>query len=182
MIELVVLVDEQNNPIGTLPKSQVHNSNTPLHRGFSVFLFDSKGKLLLQQRALSKIAWPGGWSNSCCGHERPAEKTIAAAQRRLDEELGLKNIELQEILPHYRYRFEKDGIVENEFCPVFVGFTDKKPTPNPQEIEAIKQVPWHKFVEGVKNTPGAFSPWCEEETFLLAENEIFGKLYQQHTK
>lgn len=180
--ELVILVDEQNNAIGTAPKATVHNKNTPLHRAFSVFLFDKNGALLLQQRALLKVTWPGVWSNSCCGHVSPGETTLAAAQRRLNEELGLKNIALFEVLPNYRYCFEKDGIVENEFCPVFAGFTSKKPRPNPAEVESIKWLGWQNFISDIKNQPGAYSPWCEEEALLLAENKEFGKLYKQHTK
>jgi len=177
MKEEVVLVDENNNPVGAMPKSAVHGKDTPLHRGFSVFLFNKKGELLLQQRALSKITWPGIWSNSCCGHPLPGESTRDAALRRLSFELGLQGVELIEILPNYRYRFEKEGVVENEICPVFAGFMDKTPVPNPEEVGDTKWVSWPQFVEDIQKQPGRYSPWCEEEAFLLVRNNAFNDLY-----
>src|SRR5205823_3519011 len=88
--ELVILVDEQNNALGTTPKADVHGPTTPLHRGFSSFVFRSSDQhVLLQQRSAKKRTWPLMWSNSCCGHPGPGESNIGAAIRRLKYELGL---------------------------------------------------------------------------------------------
>ncbi len=167
MEELVVLVDEYNNEIGTMDKLAAHNSNTPLHRGFSIFLFNSKGELLLQQRALTKKTWPGVWSNSCCGHPGPGETTEQAIDRRLWYELGLSDIQYELILPDYRYRVERSGIVENEICPVYAGLTDKIPKTNPQEVEAIKYIPWAEFLKIIQNNSSKYSEWSVEEAQLL---------------
>lgn len=91
MEELIVLVDENDQPIGVMPKSLVHGPNTPLHRGFSVYVFRPEGELLLQQRSFGKQTFPGVWSNSCCGHPGPGETPGQAAVRRARMELGLGN-------------------------------------------------------------------------------------------
>src|SRR3990167_8891323 len=93
-MEEVVLVDEKNSVLGTAPKDAVHTKNTPLHRGFSLFLFNSKKELLLTKRAQSKKAFPGVWTNTVCGHPEPEESAVDAALRRLEQELGLKRSHL----------------------------------------------------------------------------------------
>jgi isopentenyl-diphosphate Delta-isomerase len=180
--EYVVLVNEQNEPIGKALKSQVHTGDTPLHRGFSVFIFNSRGDLLLQQRSRYKKTWPLVWSNSCCGHPQPGEETIDAAQRRLLEELGLEIPQLWEVLPDYRYRAEMKGVVENEICPVFVGFTEEQPIPNQEEIHAVRWTPWEEFIQTVATANPPYSSWCVEETQLLAQNQTLQQLLQEHTK
>lgn len=178
--EHVVLVDERNQPVGTVPKSSVHSRQTPLHRGFSLFAFNSRGELLLQQRAGSKKTWPLVWSNSCCGHPANGESSEAAAARRLSTELGLtvSVAEITVILPDYRYRFEKDWVVENEFCPVMVARTDETPKLNPVEVEAVRWATWSEFVAEVTRFPDRYSPWCTEETLLLSANPKFQAWYQ----
>lgn len=178
MEEQVVLVNDFDEPIETLEKSKVHTANTPLHRGFSVFIFGAKGQVLLQQRALGKTTWPGVWSNSCCGHPKPGEKNIDAVRRRLAYELSLNNVEIYEILPHYRYRCENNGIWENEICPVFVGFTEQNPIINKGEVESTRFMPWFKFVKDVNDHPEAYSFWCGEETKLINKNKRFLQLYK----
>ncbi len=103
MSEQVILLDTSGNPCGTMEKSRVHTMDTPLHSAFSIFLFDSKGSMLTQQRACSKKTWPGIWSNACCGHPLPGELQLDAANRRLEQELGIKDIELTLVLPNFRY-------------------------------------------------------------------------------
>ena len=109
--ELIVFVDDDGTPIGIGPKLQSHNAQTKLHLAFSVFIFNSQGEVLLQQRAMTKKTWPGVWSNSCCGHVMLRESTGHAAARRLKKELGLVADEFAIILPDFRYRAEKDGVV-----------------------------------------------------------------------
>jgi isopentenyl-diphosphate delta-isomerase len=158
--EEVVLIDRNDQPLGTSPKSTIHTSATPLHRGFSVFIFNSLGQVLLQKRALSKITWPGIWSNSCCGHPALGESSTQAASRRLKYELGLELLasEIVVVLPKYRYRAELYGIVENEICPVMVAET--------------KWLDWRDFMN-VLSKPNDFSAWCNEESRLLDENLEF---------
>jgi len=180
MTEHVVLVDSENRVLGTAPKATVHTGNTPLHRAFSLFIFNSRGELLLQQRSQIKKTWPLVWSNSCCGHPALDETNEAAVRRRAQQELGLELREIFEVLPEYRYRAEQDGIQENEICPVFISFTDEPPKINPDEIEEIRWIPWANFVSEIKENPGTYSPWCEEETLLLYHNRTLHDLFQVH--
>jgi isopentenyl-diphosphate delta-isomerase len=172
--ELVILVDDDDNPVGTAPKAEVHHQDTPLHRAFSCFLFNEAGELLLQQRASSKVTWPEVWSNSCCGHPLPDERPETAVHRRLHVELGLAGVPLGLALPKYRYRAEHLGVVENEICPVWVGFTSNKPVLNTSEVQAVQWMAWEDFLAGVREAREPFfrdlSPWCREETVLLAES------------
>lgn len=184
MEELVVLVNKENQSIGTAPKSEVHTANTPLHRGFSVFLLNSRGELLLQQRSKKKKTFPLVWSNTCCGHPGVGERPEDAAKRRLKDELGItvKDNDIQMLLPDYRYRAEMNGIVENELCPVMIAFTDQKPSPNLDEVENIRWIPWNKFLNEAKHSPKKYSSWSVEEAKLLAKNKKFRSLFSQKTQ
>lgn len=174
--DMIVYVDKAGKPIGTAPKLAAHDGDTRLHSAFSVFVFNEKGELLLQQRAFSKKTWPGTWSNSCCGHVMLHENVVDAAKRRLAYELGLKVDKIEIILPNYRYRAEKDGIVENETCPVLVGFVSTEPSPNPREVADIRWEPWPLFLENAANPANGYSPWAMEETRLLAESPSFAEM------
>lgn len=193
MSELVVLVDEQNNQIGTTLKESVHTTNTPLHRGFSLFLFNSKGELLLTKRSAKKKTFPGVWTNTVCGHPGPGEQAADAARRRLKDELGIELVfkrlnpesvqgltlkefseeVIQEAAP-YRYRFaDANGIVENEICPILVAYAEAVPQPNPDEIDAWKWIAWEAFLEDIKKNPHIYSPWSIEEARILQNLDIF---------
>lgn len=180
--EMVVLVDDENNALATAKKSETHNGNTKLHRAFSLFLFNSKGELLLQQRAFTKKTWPGVWSNSCCGHTMINEKTEDAAVRRLSYELGIRGVEIVMVLPDFRYRAEKDGVVENEICPVLTGFTDQEPDINPSEVAETKWVSWPEFLKSAQNGESELSPWAIKEAKLLSESTIFRRSYDKNLK
>ena len=156
--DMIVMVDEEDRPTGTARKIPAHDGDTKRHRAFSVFLFNGKGELLLQQRALTKKTWPGVWSNSCCGHVMLHESVEKAARRRLKHELGLRVGELHLVLPHFRYRAQKDGIVENEICPVLVGITSTQPEPNKDEVNDLKWVDWKTFVSEVSDRANGYSP------------------------
>lgn len=172
--EMVVLVDDQDQPIGVAPKSEVHTADTPLHRAFSVFLFDRQGRLLTQQRAGHKKTWPLIWANSCCGHPLPDESRECAVYRRLRHELGITSVaRLKEVVPDFRYRAERDGVVENEICPVWAGIVDQTPTPNPDEVEAVRWVEWDDFVRTCETTPDAYAPWTIEEVAALKASPAF---------
>ncbi len=178
MTEHVVLVDESNRVMGTAPKSEIHEKNTPLHRGFSLFLFNTSGKLLLQQRSHKKKTWPLVWSNSCCGHPQINETNIKAAERRLQEELRILALSIEEVAP-YRYKATKDGIMENENCPILFGYTDKEPTKNTEEVEDTKWIAWKDFLKEISDMSEKYSVWCIEEASILKKNSIFKKLARQ---
>ncbi|MBI5619902.1 isopentenyl-diphosphate Delta-isomerase [Candidatus Gottesmanbacteria bacterium] len=189
MPEPVVLVDEQNIILGTAPKDEVHTADTPLHRGFSLFLFNSKKELLVTRRAETKKTFPGVWTNTVCGHPGPGESVIDAAKRRLKEELGIELvlkrshlarqgetlIQIQEVAP-YRYRFaDGNGIVENEICPILVGYCDAIPHQNAREVADWKWVKWEEFLEEIKRNPTNYSPWCIEEVRILNDTHVFAR-------
>lgn len=167
-MEQVILVDKDNNQIGVFDKETVHTQNTPLHRAFSLFLFNSKKQLLVTQRAFSKKTFPGVWTNSVCGHVSPGEETLDAVKRRVRDELHIAATDIQEVAP-YRYRFtDQNGIVENEICPIFIGFTIQDPHPSTSEVQSWKWVTWKEFLEVIRLHPGTYSPWSEEEAVILA--------------
>lgn len=182
MSDYVVLINEKNEQIGTAEKLATHTNNTPLHRGFSLFLFNSNGELLLQQRSLRKKTWPGVWSNSVCGHPRLEESLIDAAKRRLSFELGIENSKIEMALPDYRYRVEKDGIVENEICPVMIGVSNDIPKPNPDEVNAVRWISWKDWLTEVDKNGKNYSEWCVEETQLLEKNGKVDVFLKNHIK
>ncbi|HVA96065.1 MAG TPA: isopentenyl-diphosphate Delta-isomerase [Candidatus Acidoferrales bacterium] len=173
MEELVVLVNDNNEEIGTMPKLEAHTAHTPLHRAFSVYVFNKEGKFLLTQRALSKKVFPGIWTNSCCGHPGPGEKTEDAIQRRLQLELGLQPKKIKLILPNFRYTAKMNGIVENEICPVYIATVSKEPRPNPEEVEEYEWVDWEEFQKSIKKNPRKYSKWCREQVEELKNNSNF---------
>lgn len=173
MEEYVVLVNDNNKQIGVMPKLAAHHSDTPLHRAFSCYIFNHDGKFLLTQRAYKKKVFPGVWTNSCCGHPMPGEKTEEAIRRRLAFELGLQPEKILVILPHYRYRAEMEGIVENEICPVYLVMVSDSPKPNRQEVETYEWIEWNKFLKMIEKKPTIYSPWCKEQAQLLDQNELF---------
>jgi isopentenyl-diphosphate delta-isomerase len=171
--ELVVLVDEADRVLGAAPKDSVHHAATPLHRGFSLFLFDRDRRLLLQRRSALKRTWPLVWSNSCCGHPGPGESAVDAARRRARAELGVEALELRTVLYPYRYRFERDGVAENEICPLLVGRVAGDPRPDPAEVAGLRWLSWPELLQAVAADAAAFSPWCVEESRLLAGSPAF---------
>lgn len=160
--DVVVLLDASGSPIGTAPKSSVHHANTPFHLGFSCYLFHRRtGKVLMTRRALAKGTWPGVWSNACCGHPRPSEDLPSAAERRAREEIGLIPAGLRVVLPEFVYRAVDDhGVVENELCPVLVGFVDGDPRPNSAEVSAWSWTRWEDLCLVAARTSWAISPWA----------------------
>ncbi|MGZ4575712.1 MAG: isopentenyl-diphosphate Delta-isomerase [Mycobacteriaceae bacterium] len=166
--EHVVLLDDERRPSGTMPKAEVHGKDTPLHLAFSVYVFDSEGRLLVTRRALSKHTWPGVWTNSCCGHVQPGEVPAQAARRRLVEELSVAASVLELALPDFAYRATSpEGIVENEVCPVFTTLIDQDPVCDPAEVAQWKWVRWSTFRELAASAPWAISPWAALQAPLL---------------
>lgn len=164
----VTLLAEDGTAVGTLPKSEVHTSDTPLHLAFSCYVLDPHGRLLLTRRALTKRTWPGVWTNSFCGHPRPGEEMSDAVRRHGRNELGIHLTDLRLALPDYRYRaMDASGIVENEICPVHVAVLDAQPHANPDEVSEWTWVDVAGLVVAVTRAPFAFSPWLVEQLPLL---------------
>ncbi|WP_046468755.1 isopentenyl-diphosphate Delta-isomerase [Allosalinactinospora lopnorensis] len=166
--DLVVLLGADLSPIGTANRHAVHGPDTPLHLAFSCYIFDGRDRVLVTRRALSKTTWPGVWTNSCCGHPRPGEDAQQAVRRRVREELGVKLHGLEPVLPDFRYRARSaEGIVENEFCPVYTAVTHDDPDPDPSEIAEWEWAPWSRFVALADAAPWAISPWAAQQVPLL---------------
>lgn len=158
--ERVVLLDDGGCPIGTADKAEVHRADTPLHLAFSCHVVEGAGRLLVTRRALSKLTWPGVWTNAFCGHPAPDESLPDAVARRARTELGITVTDLTVALPDFRYRAVDDsGVVENELCPVFVATTEDEPHPNPDEVMAHRWVEPAHLAAALALTPWAFSPW-----------------------
>ncbi|MFF0089490.1 isopentenyl-diphosphate Delta-isomerase [Streptomyces canus] len=155
---LLELVDEHGVTIGTAEKLAAHQPPGQLHRAFSVFLFDERGRLLLQQRALGKYHSPGVWSNTCCGHPYPGEAPFAAAARRTYEELGVSPSLLAEAgTVRYNHPDPDSGLVEQEYNHLFVGMVQSPLAPDPEEVGATAFVAPDELAE--RHAKDAFSSW-----------------------
>lgn len=172
-IEQVVLVDALGTPIGTADKSVIHDGDTPLHLAFSCHVFRPDGRVLLTRRALGKVAFPGVWTNTFCGHPAPGEDVQDAVRRRGARELGLEIAALEPVLPDFRYRAtDASGIVENEICPVFRAVVDTDPQPADDEVAEWEWATPERVRAAVEATPFAFSPWL---VLQLSEWTAFGR-------
>jgi isopentenyl-diphosphate delta-isomerase len=156
--EYVVLVDEQDNETGSMEKMEAHQKGM-LHRAFSVFIFNSQGELLLQQRAASKYHSPLKWTNTCCSHQRKGEATVDAAKRRLKEEMGIEC----ELTPAYTFIYKADvgqGLIEHELDHVLTGQLDASAIPfNSNEVEACKYVSLEWIEKELQLNPDEFTKW-----------------------
>lgn len=163
-MEQVVLLDTEGRPCGSAPKMEIHGSDTPLHLAFSCYLQRDDGDLLVTRRALSKLTWPGVWTNSFCGHPAPGEAIEDAVHRRAHEELGTKVTDVTLRLPEFRYRAVDDsGTVENEICPVFTARLAGDIDPDASEIAQFDWVSPSKLHDAVLAAPFAFSPWMQAQ-------------------
>jgi isopentenyl-diphosphate Delta-isomerase len=155
---MLELVDEHGNTIGTAEKLSAHRAPGRLHRAFSVFLFDERGRLLIQRRALGKYHSPGVWSNTCCGHPYPGESPFAAAARRTHEELGLSPTLMAEAgTVRYNHPDPASGLVEQEYNHLFVGLVQAGPEPDPEEVAEVAFVTADELAE--RHAAAAFSAW-----------------------
>jgi isopentenyl-diphosphate delta-isomerase len=178
--EQIVFVDEHGKPTGeTGPKLASHTADTKRHLAFSCYIFrKSDDMFLATQRALTKKVWPGVWTNSVCGHPAPGESLEDAIRRRAKDELGLADIQnIRCVLPEYTYTTPPyDGIIENEFCPVFVAYTDAELQPNPDEVEAYKWLDWPAFVWMLQNEADSMSYWTKDQYEQLKDLDPFAPL------
>jgi isopentenyl-diphosphate delta-isomerase len=164
-MEYVILVDEQDNTIGKMEKQQAHLEGL-LHRAFSIFIFNSEKKLLLQKRASSKYHCGGLWTNTCCSHPRENEEILNAAIRRLQEEMGM-HCELTPIFS-FLYKAElENGLTEHEFDHVFIGQSNQIPAINKEEVDDFRYVGMEELQLEIKESPQNFTPW-----FILALDRV----------
>jgi isopentenyl-diphosphate Delta-isomerase len=157
MEEFVVLVDREDRELGLMEKQQAHVAGL-LHRAFSVFIFNSKGELMLQQRAASKYHSPTLWTNTCCSHPRVNESYLDAAKRRLVEEMGF-DCDL-----HYKFDFIykanlDNGLTEHELDHVFIGKFDGEPNLNPDEVMAYRWVEMEDLKKDMFKNPQNYTAW-----------------------
>lgn len=168
-LERIVLLNDNYQPVGSAPKLTSHHANTPLHLAFSCYVFNDHGELLVTQRANTKKVWPSVWTNSFCGHPMPGESMGDAIRRRASEELGIADLhDITCAVPEYRYTTpEYNGIIENEFCPVYTARIHGDVAPNPDEVGGYVYMSWDEFQTQLVNKPATYSYWAKEQAVLL---------------
>ena len=155
--EQVILVNDQDEQIGLMPKMEAHKKGV-LHRAFSVFIFNSKNELMLQQRAAHKYHSPLLWTNTCCSHQRDGETNIEAGTRRLSEEMGFTTA-LKEVTTFiYKAPFD-NGLTEHEFDHVMTGFYEMDPVINKEEVEAWKWMPVEAIKSDIESNSEIYTAW-----------------------
>ncbi len=168
-MEQVILVDKKDQEIGLMEKMEAHEKAL-LHRAFSIFLFNTNGELLLQQRAEHKYHSGGLWTNTCCSHPRSKETVLEAANRRLMEEMGMQ-CEMKQMF-HFIYKAELDqGLTEHELDHVVFGYTDNVPSINKEEVMDWKYIKMDALDQEIKQNPAVYTEW-----FKI----IFEKVYQYY--
>lgn len=155
----VILVDEQDNELGTMDKMQAHQLPA-LHRAFSVFIFNNKNEMLLQQRAAGKYHSAGLWTNACCSHPLPGEETINAAKRRLKEEMGFET-PVEKAFSFVYKAVVDNGLSEHEYDHVFVGFYNGPVHPDPDEVSHYRFLSMDAIGEMLGQHPGRFTVWFQ---------------------
>lgn len=155
--ESVVLVNEKDEKVGLMPKLEAHEKGL-LHRAFSVFVFNDKGQVLLQQRALHKYHTPGKWANTCCSHQRDGESTLDAGKRRLEEEMGfVTDLEFRKSFI-YKASFD-NGLTEHEFDHIMVGKYNEDPIINPEEVADYKWISIPDLQVDIELHPEKYTAW-----------------------
>lgn len=164
--EYVILVDERDNELGVMEKMQAHREGR-LHRAFSIFVFNDKNELLLQQRALDKYHSPGLWTNTCCSHPRPHETVKDAANRRLFEEMGISCYLSIKTSFIYHTPFD-NGLTEHELDYVLTGILNRDPIINPAEVHAFQWLGIDEVKQDVALHPNRYTSW-----FRIALEKVF---------
>lgn len=165
--EQVILVDENDNQIGLMPKMEAHEKAL-LHRAFSVFVFNKENELMLQQRALHKYHSPGLWTNTCCSHQREGESNLQAGKRRLQEEMGFTTDLKETISFVYKAPFD-NGLTEHELDHIMIGYFEEEPAINKDEVADWKWMPLEDVKNDIEAHPGLYTAW-----FII----IFEKFYE----
>jgi len=160
--ESLILVDEDDNEIGSLPKDKCHDGKGQLHRAFSLFIFNDAGEVLLQRRSALKRLWPMYWSNACCSHPRRGESMEDAVNRRLQQELGLTS-RLEFLFKFiYHAQYDETGS-EHELCWVYLGRSDGSVVVNANEVADWRFVSVDKLDQELTTEAGKFTPWMKLE-------------------
>ena len=167
--EKVVLVDEDDNQIGLMPKMEAHLKGK-LHRAFSIIIFNSDRKILLQKRASTKYHTPNLWSNTCCSHQREGEDNINAGKRRLNEEMGFVTNLYNFSSFIYRVEFS-NGLIEHENDHIMLGIFDGTPKPNPNEVDEWKWIDIDILVDDMQINPDHYTAW-----FMIIMNNYYESL------
>ena len=170
--EYVILVDENDSPVGLEEKVKCHLPNGKLHRAFTALLFDPQGKLLLTQRSPSKMLWPGDWDGTVASHPRESETYASSAERRMPEEVGIP------CKMDYLFKFEyhvpyKDVGSENEICGTLMGIVDagSKFKLVPDEISEMKWISADNLLGEIQNNPKIYCPWMLLALYLLPKSQ-----------
>ena len=166
--ERLILVDSHDREIGALDKSACHDGSGLLHRAFSLFVFNPRGELLIQQRASGKRLWPSYWSNSCCSHPRAGEEMEQAVDRRLHQELGLRATLRFVYKFEYVARYRELGS-EHELCWVYVGWAEDQPVINTTEISDWRWVGPDALSLELDEHDERFTPWFKLEWARLKQ-------------
>jgi isopentenyl-diphosphate delta-isomerase len=156
-MEEVILVNEQDEQVGSMEKMEAHRKGI-LHRAFSVFIFNDRNEMLLQQRAITKYHSGGLWTNACCSHPRLREETEVAALRRLHEELGFTTSLTKIFDFHYNASFD-NGLTEHEFDHVYVGTYTGKIKPNPAEVQDYCYKKIEEITATIQSHPHKYTAW-----------------------
>ena len=167
--EQVILVNEQDVETGTIEKMEAHRKAL-LHRAFSVFIFNAKGEMLLQQRAMGKYHSPGLWTNTCCSHPRPGEEIEEAATRRLKEEMGIDSSLIKKFDFIYRTEFE-NGLTEYEFDHVYTGTYDGSLNPDKQEVNDYCFRSIEEIKSDLNQRPEKYTAWFKIALPILNEKK-----------
>ncbi|WP_242119777.1 isopentenyl-diphosphate Delta-isomerase [Aestuariivivens sediminicola] len=155
--EKVILVNENDEQIGLMPKMEAHEKAL-LHRAFSVFIFNDKNELMLQQRAFNKYHSPGLWTNTCCSHQRDGETNIEAGKRRLREEMGFVTPLVESIAFIYKAPFD-NGLTEHEYDHVLLGTYNDDPVINKEEVADWKWMSLEAVKSDIERQPEMYTEW-----------------------
>jgi isopentenyl-diphosphate delta-isomerase len=176
--ENVILVDVHDNEIGLMEKMEAHEKGL-LHRAFSVFIFNSKGEILLQKRSREKYHSGGLWSNTCCSHPRPGEGLGKAVSRRLMEEMGMNT----KLFPTFSFQYKSNldhNMIENELDHVFIGYSNDLPKLNKKEVESYCYMSPELIELGLESHPDEYTTWlkiCFKELMNhMNKNEVYEKV------
>jgi len=169
--EHLILVDEQDQEIGSCTKRECHAGEGLLHRAFSIFTFNAANELLLQQRGHNKPLWPGYWSNTCCSHPRRGESMDQAVSRRLHQELGFECP--LDFLYKFTYQAQYEAVgSEHEYCWVYHGHHDGPVDPNMAEIESYRFISIAALEDELETQPERFTPWFKLEWAHIQDNYL----------
>ena len=169
--EQVILVDQDDNAIGLMPKMEAHEKAV-LHRAFSVFILNNNNELMLQQRALHKYHSPGLWTNTCCSHQRDGEDNISAGRRRLQEEMGF-DVSLKETISFiYKAPFD-NGLTEHELDHVLLGHYEDAPNINPDEVADWKWMSITDVRDDILANPQQYTAW-----FKIIFKKFYNHLFE----